>query len=231
VEHTGDRANVPLVSIVLVLILVAALGAGYYVFRQSGKSSSSSERALPSSRAANLAAPKLAPSGAKKENWLVGVGGEVEGKTFLIGERMLTIGRTPNNAIQITDAAASRQHCQVKPVDGGLQIVDMSSTNATFINDQPSKMGRLAEGDELRIGEARFVFRRHVDADRDDRLAGKVAGPAVHKSTEEARQSPELLELVQKTVEEMDGDLDRAASKLGVPQDVVRRILEERAQL
>jgi hypothetical protein len=53
----------------------------------------------------------------------------------------------------------------------------------------------------------------------------------VNKSTEEARGSPELVALVQKTVAEMDGDLDRAATKLGVPPDVVRRILDERAQL
>jgi hypothetical protein len=201
--------------VALAVVLLVIIG-GYFLFKASG----ARDDKLP------VAAPKAAP--VIKENWLVGVGGEVEGRSFLIGQRILTIGRTPQNAIQITDAQASRQHCQVKPIPGGLQIVDMNSSNATLINDKPCSTGQMGEGDELRIGEARFVYHKHYDAERDDRLGAKVGGAAMHRSTAQATNSPILHELVQKTYAAMDGDVERTAKALGVEAEIVQRILDEK---
>jgi hypothetical protein len=200
-------------------LVLAMVVVGYFVL----KASEEKKKPLPLVRP-----PSRAPGAEPKENWLVGVGGEVDGKSFLIGARILTIGRTPQNAIQITDAEASRQHCQVKAHANGLSIVDMNSSNKTFINDQVVINGQMNEGDELRIGEARFVYKKRHDAANDDRLAGKVGGAPMLKSTAQAQNSPMLYDLVQKTHGEMQGDVDRTAKKLGVAPEIVRRILEDR---
>jgi pSer/pThr/pTyr-binding forkhead associated (FHA) protein len=54
------------------------------------------------------------------------------------GERMdltdeCTIGRTGD--IELTDAEASRVHATFRPVDGGVEVLDMGSANGTFVDD------------------------------------------------------------------------------------------------
>jgi pSer/pThr/pTyr-binding forkhead associated (FHA) protein len=46
----------------------------------------------------------------------------------------------------------SRVHCRLTAGARGLEIVDLDSTNGTYINDRPIKRAHLRPGDRLRIG-------------------------------------------------------------------------------
>ena len=70
------------------------------------------------------------------------------------------IGREPKAAICIESSAVSRRHAEVVVARSRVTIVDHSSTNGTFVNGQRIEQATpLADGDEIRIGPARLMFR------------------------------------------------------------------------
>ena len=77
------------------------------------------------------------------------------GATIPLGTSPLTIGRSGENAIALTaDEYASGHHARIEPLRDGLWIVDLGSTNGTYVNGEPvAGRERLSEGDLVRVGE------------------------------------------------------------------------------
>ena len=74
---------------------------------------------------------------------------------------MLTIGRTSNNDIVISDVAVSKFHAYIREADGGWQLVDAASSNGTFIADRrldKREPNPLPLGTVIRFGRLRFQF-------------------------------------------------------------------------
>ena len=69
---------------------------------------------------------------------------------------MKTIGRAPRADFIVDTATVSRLHCRVTATDEGLEVVDLDSTNGTFVNDARVTRGALAAGDKLRVGRVEF---------------------------------------------------------------------------
>ncbi|MBN2472053.1 MAG: FHA domain-containing protein, partial [Anaerolineae bacterium] len=87
----------------------------------------------------------------------------------LEAEQRLLLGRADGNIkpdLDLTpfngmDRGVSRRHAVLVANGDRLEIVDLSSTNGTFINGQrlaPFKPYRLRQGDELHLGEIRMVL-------------------------------------------------------------------------
>lgn len=160
-------------------------------------------------------------------NWLVGKSGPVAGKTFHIGYRTVTIGRSPSNYIQVEDEETSRKHCQVSPDDGCLHVVDMKSQNGTFLNGQPVMQGRLGPRDELRVGTATFTFQMSADHEQqDDAQVQKSTNPALADSTV-GSSSPGLVPIVLAGLQAANWDVDATAENLGLSRDVLQKIIDE----
>ncbi len=79
--------------------------------------------------------------------------------THELTEDLVTIGRGPDNLIQIDDPSVSGRHAQINCVGKTFQLQDLNSTNGTRVNERAitSVVGLLA-GDRVRFGkvEARF---------------------------------------------------------------------------
>lgn len=87
---------------------------------------------------------------------LVGPSGSIS-----LTSSVLTIGRAADNQLVLSDSQASSHHVQVLPDAQGYAIVDLDSTNGTFVNEQRlmSKVLRpLTPGDVIRIGSTRFSY-------------------------------------------------------------------------
>lgn len=84
------------------------------------------------------------------------------GASFPVGAAPVTIGRSLDNAIAIhEDEYASARHARIEPLRDGLWIVDLGSTNGTYVNEQPvNGRERLREGDLVRIGETELRIAR-----------------------------------------------------------------------
>ena len=63
-----------------------------------------------------------------------------------------TVGRAPRADFILDVALVSRLHCRLTAADDTLDVVDLKSTNGTFVNDQRVDAATLAAGDTLRIG-------------------------------------------------------------------------------
>jgi hypothetical protein len=75
-------------------------------------------------------------------------------KRFPLREESISLGREPSNTIQIDDAGVSRVHLRfIRLRGGGYQVMDMGSTNGTFIGDDRVEILELKVGDILKIGD------------------------------------------------------------------------------
>ncbi len=79
-------------------------------------------------------------------------------------ERMLFVGRTPDNDIVLPNKMVSKLHAYFCQVPGSeiMQLVDMNSTNGTFVNNwrlPPSVKTNLKDADVISFGpEIRLEF-------------------------------------------------------------------------
>ena len=71
---------------------------------------------------------------------------------FELGEKPLTIGRSPDADITILDERASRMHCGIRLWDGEYFAKDLQSKNGTYLNGEKIEMARIKPGDRIRVG-------------------------------------------------------------------------------
>ena len=71
-----------------------------------------------------------------------------------------TVGRAPRADFIVDAALVSRLHCRLTAGDDNLEVVDLSSTNGTFVNDKRVKKAHLSNGDRLRVGRVELTVER-----------------------------------------------------------------------
>ena len=84
--------------------------------------------------------------------------GRDQGRRFELGRDVVTIGRDNSNVVQLHDSEASRHHSEIRWADGGHLLVDLKSSNGTFINEKPITEQRLVNGDRVQIGGTLLIF-------------------------------------------------------------------------
>jgi two-component system cell cycle response regulator len=89
---------------------------------------------------------------------LVVIYGESLGRKYDLTDGTVTIGRDPENEIILDTDSVSRRHARIEPDEGGVIIVDLSSTNGTYVNDHLVARERLKSGDLVKIGDTIFKF-------------------------------------------------------------------------
>ncbi len=84
------------------------------------------------------------------------------GESFEAGPVALTIGRAGDNAVVLArDDFASAQHARVEAQRDGLWVIDLGSTNGTFVNgDRIDGRRRLRDGDVVKVGDTELRVER-----------------------------------------------------------------------
>ena len=67
-----------------------------------------------------------------------------------------TVGRATRADFVVDAALVSRVHCRLTAGNDHVELVDLSSTNGTFVNDKRVTKAQLSSGDRLRIGRVEF---------------------------------------------------------------------------
>lgn len=82
-----------------------------------------------------------------------------------LGNTEVFLGRGYDCEIQLEDDAASRRHAAIHQDDSGYLLVDLNSTNGTFVNNYPIKQHRLLAGDRIRIGShvLKYLSSDHIE--------------------------------------------------------------------
>ncbi|MBN1283728.1 MAG: FHA domain-containing protein [Proteobacteria bacterium] len=85
------------------------------------------------------------------------INGDNAGATYPI-KGTISLGRAESNTIAIRDAKVSRQHAQVQQQGKECVIVDLNSSNGTYVNNERIEEHVLSDGDEVRIGDCIMQF-------------------------------------------------------------------------
>jgi hypothetical protein len=75
-----------------------------------------------------------------------------ESRELEFADGAITIGRSSENLIALSDKKASRKHAKIEKVDAQYRLIDLESGNGTKVNGQETRTHVLAKGDEIRIG-------------------------------------------------------------------------------
>ena len=91
--------------------------------------------------------------------WVINTEEQVESPfTFrILPGAIKTIGRAPRADFIVDAALVSRVHCRLTAGAAELEVVDLESTNGTFVNGARVERALLKTGDRLGVGKVEFV--------------------------------------------------------------------------
>jgi adenylate cyclase len=76
-----------------------------------------------------------------------------------------TIGRHPDNTVQVLDRIVSKEHCRItRGPHGGYVLRDVGSLNGSYVNGERVTEHKLETGDEITLGNTTLRF--HDDAEQ-----------------------------------------------------------------
>ncbi len=70
----------------------------------------------------------------------------------------LFLGRDAGNRVQLHDTEVSRRHAEIRIEGENFLLVDLGSSNGTFVNNERIEQQELASGDQLQIGRTVMLF-------------------------------------------------------------------------
>ncbi|MEX2286882.1 MAG: FHA domain-containing protein [Planctomycetaceae bacterium] len=107
------------------------------------------------------------------------------GKPIVLDKAVVFIGRHPDCDVLITHSKKiSRKHCCIAQVNGSYIVRDLGSMNGVHVNGKRvTKEAPLREGDELLIGDCRYVL-------KDAKQSKSVTGGPGGKSGKEKEDRP-----------------------------------------
>lgn len=79
-------------------------------------------------------------------------------KEITLDKERMTIGRKPQNDIQIDNLAISGEHAAVVTILNDSFLEDINSTNGTLVNGQPIKKHFLQHGDIIELGKYKLKY-------------------------------------------------------------------------
>ena len=77
---------------------------------------------------------------------------------YELGKSRITLGRSTTSDITISDSRVSRNHAFLESSPAGCVLVDLGSTNGSFVNDQRVQRIILHPGDMVSLGGCRFRY-------------------------------------------------------------------------
>src|SRR5258708_31383212 len=99
-----------------------------------------------------------------------------------------SLGRHPNNSIQLLDKIVSKEHCIVEQRDGQFILRDLGSLNGTYINGERVRGEQmLRHGDEIALGSTRA---RYDDGSSPLNFAPPAIGPGAITTQQNAPNHP-----------------------------------------
>jgi len=103
--------------------------------------------------------------------------------------RTTVIGRSRNCGLQIASASISRKHCELRISDDAVSVVDLGSSNGTFVGSERLPAGEehpLPPGSLLNVGGVRFLVNYAPAAAQAATDVAPAAAPSAPAAVEPA---------------------------------------------
>ncbi|WP_018175136.1 MULTISPECIES: FHA domain-containing protein [unclassified Thioalkalivibrio] len=94
---------------------------------------------------------------------LVGVAEPFRQQRLTLKPGKQSVGRQGDNDIVLQEGSVSSQHAWLVNDGGACRVVNLLSTNGTWVNQRKVHEATLNDGDHVRFGRAEFIFRRRDD--------------------------------------------------------------------
>lgn len=82
------------------------------------------------------------------------------GERLIITEQKLSIGRDTKSTMQVVDVEVSRNHAEIRLLNTSFVLIDLQSTNGTFVNGQRVQEHTLQNFDQIKIGSTILLFQK-----------------------------------------------------------------------
>lgn len=98
--------------------------------------------------------------------------GPAMGSRYSIEHNPTVLGRENECHIVVDDESVSRRHATIQQQEDGYAVIDLHSTNGTFVNEARVSAQKLKDGDYLHIGNCifRFLTGGNLEADYHEEL-------------------------------------------------------------
>ena len=80
------------------------------------------------------------------------------GRRHVMGAEPITVGRGSENTVVLENDSVSRRHARIELDGGHYSLVDLGSTNGTYVNDEMTSEVQLRRGDQIKVGETIFKY-------------------------------------------------------------------------
>jgi pSer/pThr/pTyr-binding forkhead associated (FHA) protein len=71
-----------------------------------------------------------------------------------------TVGRAPRADFVVDAALVSRLHCRLTAGATELEVIDLESTNGTYVNGERTERAKLKTGDRLGVGRVELTVEK-----------------------------------------------------------------------
>ena len=160
-----------------------------------------------------------------KQHFLVATGGPLDGKSWHLGSRRVTVGRAPSNYIQINAPDVSRTAAHIDIKGGAPTVIDMNSSSGVYVNGTAVKTASFVDGDTVTIGGQQFVYHLEGDFAQNAAIDRKDAGREVAAATEEAGANNVLR--AHAFYAQNKGDSEAAAKAMGISTKEFEELLKQ----
>ncbi len=134
-----------------------------------------------------------------------------------------SIGRHPDNTIQVLDRIISKEHAHIqRGADGRFMLRDLRSLNGSFFRGERIAAHFLTDGDEITMGSTRLVF---VDKPKLDDVLGRVTiAPGLTESHIRGRVQANTGDFLPEKQIADDKILRRDYERLRIGQELARAV-------
>lgn len=98
------------------------------------------------------------------------------GKTYSFFKNIIKIGRDESNDFPINDIKISKFHCEIRveadKQTPNIKLIDLNSTNGTYVNGQLSERSMLTSGDKIELGDV--IIRYTLNDEIEEKYHSKL---------------------------------------------------------
>jgi len=89
---------------------------------------------------------------------LIGISSDVVGTQYILRKDKVEIGRRPSSDIVLTESSVSSMHAQIIQSEGEWKVLNLLSSNGTYVNGEKVINQVLRPGDMIAFAGSEFVF-------------------------------------------------------------------------